>query len=271
MEASEAGRYWEGNAETWTRHVRAGRDVYRDALNSPAFLEMLPSIEGLHGLDIGCGEGANTRALARRGARMLGIDIAPTFIRHAQSAEAAEPLGIAYRVADSAALPFEAGAFDFVTAFMSLMDMPDTGRVLAEAQRVLRPGGFLQFSILHPCFVPPHRKVLRDAKGDAWAVELADYFAAVDGFVQQWHFETLSGEEKAKSPPFQTPRFHRTLSQWVDGLVGAGLAIERLVEPCASLELAAAEPIVADTRIVPLALIVRARRPALLDPPDPHP
>lgn len=271
MEASEAGRYWEGNAEAWTRHVRAGRDIYRDALNSPAFLEMLPPIAGLYGLDIGCGEGANTRALARGGARMQGIDIAPTFIRHAQSAEDAEPLGIAYRVADGAALPFESGVFDFATAFMSLMDMPDTGRVLAEARRVLRPGGFLQFSILHPCFVPPHRKVLRDASGEARAVEVGGYFGAVDGTVQQWHFETLTAEEKASSRPFRTPRFHRTLSQWVDALGAAGLTIERMDEPSASPELAAAEPIVADTRVVPLALIVRARAPARLDPPDPHP
>jgi ubiquinone/menaquinone biosynthesis C-methylase UbiE len=259
MEASEAGQYWEGNAETWTRHVRAGRDVYRDALNSPAFLEMLPPVAGLQGLDIGCGEGANTRAVARRGARMQGIDVAPTFIRHAQEAEKAEPLGIAYRAADAAALPFDAAHFDFATAFMSLMDMPDTARVLAEARRVLKPGGFLQFSILHPCFVPPHRKVLRDAKGDAWAVEVGGYFGAVDGTVQQWHFETLTAEERATSRPFQTPRFHRTLSQWVDALTGAGFSIEKLGEPMASPELAAAEPIVADTRIVPLALIVRAR------------
>ncbi len=271
MEASEAGRYWESNAETWTRHVRSGYDIYRDALNSPTFLETLPPILGLCGLDIGCGEGANTRTLAGRGARMQGIDIAPTFIRHAQSAEAAQPLGIAYRVGDCAALPFEAASFDFVAAFMSLMDMPDTIRVLSEARRVLRPGGFLQFSILHPCFSPPHRKVLRDAKGDAWAVEVAGYFDATDGHVEHWRFETAPADEKAKSPPFQTPRFHRTLSQWVDALLQAGFSIERLVEPCASPELAMAQPVVADTRVVPQALIVRARPAGRLDPPDPHP
>lgn len=262
MEASEAGRYWEGNAETWTRHVRAGRDVYRDALNSPAFLDMLPPVEGLQGLDIGCGEGANTRAVARRGARMQGIDVAPTFVRHAKAAEEAEPLGIVYRTADAAALPFEAASFDFSTAFMSLMDMPDTARVLAEARRVLKPGGFLQFSILHPCFVPPHRKVLRDAKGNAWAVEVGGYFGAVDGTVQEWQFETLSPEERANSTPFRTPRFHRTLSQWVDALGLAGFVLEKLGEPMASRELAVAEPIVADTRVAPLALVVRARAPA---------
>lgn len=152
MKASEAGAFWERNAETWTRHVRAGYDIYRDALNSPTFLDTLPWIAGRRGLDMGCGEGANTRHLARRGARMDGIDIAPTFIRHAREAESAEPLGIAYSVADGTSLPFADSSFDFVTAFMSLMDMPDTDAVLAEAWRVVRPGGFLQFSILHPCF-----------------------------------------------------------------------------------------------------------------------
>ncbi len=67
---------------------------------------MLPPVSGLSGLDIGCGEGSNTRELARRGARMRAIDIAPTFIRHAIEAESAEPLGIAYLVADATDLQF---------------------------------------------------------------------------------------------------------------------------------------------------------------------
>ena len=59
-------------------------------------------------------------------------------------------------------MPFAGAAFDFATAFVSLMDMSDQAAALAEAYRVLRPGSFLQFSILHPCFVPPHRRVLRE-------------------------------------------------------------------------------------------------------------
>jgi trans-aconitate methyltransferase len=41
-----------------------GHDIYRDHLNTPAFFAMLPDVEGLAGLDIGCGEGHNTRLLA---------------------------------------------------------------------------------------------------------------------------------------------------------------------------------------------------------------
>src|SRR5215469_5601587 len=181
MELMDVRRYWEDNAENWTRFSRAGYDVYRDALNTPAFLDMLPPVRGLSGLDIGCGEGSNPRELVRLGARVHAIDVAPTFIRYAREAEMAEPLGIAYAVADATDLPFAARSFDFATAFMSMMDMADHGAGLREAARVLRPGGFLQFSILHPCFVPPHRKVLREPNGTTRAIEIGGYFDATDG------------------------------------------------------------------------------------------
>src|SRR5258708_36343254 len=147
MNAAEVAQHWEANADAWTRQSRAGYDIYRDALNTPAFLAMLPPVGGLAGLDIGCGEGTNTRQLARRGARMKAIDFAPTFIHFAKAEEARDPLGIAFQVADAAGLPFPDACFDFVTAFMSLMDIADQSRALTEAARVLRPSGFLQFSI----------------------------------------------------------------------------------------------------------------------------
>ncbi len=259
---AEVAACWEANAENWTRFARSGHDVYRDALNTPAFFAMLPPVTGLRGLDIGCGEGENTRKLARLGASMRAIDIAPTFIRHARVAEAAEPLGIEYETADGMNLPFPDEAFDFAAAFMSLMDMPDQDLALKEASRVLRPGGFLQFSILHPCFVPPHRKVLRGDDGKTRAIEVAGYFDSEDGQVEMWWFSTLPPEEREKTAPFRTPRFHRTLSSWVEIVCLAGLTIEAMSEPSASKELAAAVPVVEDTRVAPLFLHIRARKPA---------
>ena len=262
MKASEAGAFWERNAETWTRHVRAGYDIYRDALNAPTFLDMLPPVDGRRGLDLGCGEGANTRHLARRGARMDGIDIAPTFIRHAQEAEAAKPLGIDYRFGDGTALPFPGAQFDFATAFMSLMDMPFQDKALAEAARVLKRGGFLQFSILHPCFAPPYRKVLRDDAGNIRALEVGRYFDGVDGEIETWRFGAAPAHEKAKVEPFRVPRFHRTLSEWLAMIVAAGLTIEHMAEPTIDAERAQREPYLADTLIAPLFLHIRARKAA---------
>ena len=89
MDHEEVGRHWDENAEAWTRLARAGYDVARGGQNTPTLLEMLPAIDGLSGLDVGCGEGHNTRLVSERGARMTGIDISKTFVRHAKERRAA--------------------------------------------------------------------------------------------------------------------------------------------------------------------------------------
>ncbi|WP_117193826.1 class I SAM-dependent methyltransferase [Rhizobium terrae] len=258
MDAKTVAAHWEGNAETWTIYSRAGYDKYRDALNTPAFLAMLPPVAGLKGLDLGCGEGTNTRAVARLGARMTGLDIAPTFLRFAGETEAKDPLGIDYVLGDGLTIDFPDASFDFVTAFMSMMDMADQRGVLKEVHRVLKPGGFLQFSILHPCFVPPTRKNIRDETGEAVAVQISDYFDESDGRIERWLFSEIPAEERLKLTPFSIPRFHRTLTTWVSMVVEAGLTIQAFGEPMASVEVARAEPVVADTRVAPIFLHVRA-------------
>lgn len=119
----------------------------------------------------------------------------------------------------------------------------------------------MQFSILHPCFVPPHRKVLRDEAGRRIAIRVAGYFDCIDGRLDSFWSETLPEELRRQDEPFRIPRFHRTLSQWVEMITSAGLVIEQFVEPCASLELADREPVVADTRIAPMSLIIRVKKP----------
>lgn len=141
MDHKEVGRMWDENAEVWTRLARAGYDVYRDLVNTPAFLEMLPDVTGLEGVDIGCGEGHNTRQVSLRGARMTALDISETFIGHARHAEIDDPLGIRHVRASAVELPFADNAFDFAMATMCFMDAPDHDKVIAEAYRILRPGG----------------------------------------------------------------------------------------------------------------------------------
>jgi hypothetical protein len=77
MDHEEVGRFWDGNAEAWTRLARAGYDVYRDHLNTPALLALLPDVAGLTGLDIGCGEGHDTRRLDRRRAGAIRVREGP--------------------------------------------------------------------------------------------------------------------------------------------------------------------------------------------------
>jgi ubiquinone/menaquinone biosynthesis C-methylase UbiE len=260
MDHLQAGRYWEGNALAWTRLARQGWDVYRDAVNTPAFLDLLPDVTGKIGLDVGCGEGHNTRLFAERGAKMFAVDVAPTFVRLAAEMEPKAGDAIRYAVASALALPFAHGQFDFATAVMSLMDLPDQGLALKEIHRVLRAGGFLQFSITHPCFSPPHRRLLRTPQGDAYAVEVGQYFERVDGRIDRWLFSAAPPEAKVGLKPFDMPVFHRTLAEWFNAVIQAGFVLEQVAEPRADDDTARRVPAVDDTCVVAYFLHVRCRK-----------
>ena len=261
VDHEEVGRHWDENAGVWTEFVRAGYDHYRDGLNTPAFLEMLPDAEGLSGLDVGCGEGHNTRLLAERGARMTGIDISKTFVRHAREEESRNPRGIRYEKASAVRLPFEEASFDFAVAFMSLMDIPEVEKVLAEVFRVLKPGGFLQFSITHPCFDTPHRENLRDETGRTYAIEVGDYFRGRRGEVKEWLFSAAPPEAREGIRPFRVPLFTRTLSEWLNMLLDVGFILESFGEPYPGDEAVRERPGLQDAQVVAYFLHVRVRKP----------
>lgn len=261
MNHQEVGRYWNENAAVWTRLARAGYDVYRDYLNTPAFFELLPPVAGLSGLDIGCGEGHNTRLLAKRGARVTAVDISETFIRYARQLEEQRPLGIDYRVASAVELPFGDASFDFAVGIMSFMDIPETERVLSESHRVLKPGGFLQFSIEHPCFATPHRRNLRNQEGRTYALEVGDYFRNLQGEISEWIFATAPPEVTKGLRKFRVPRFTRTIAQWLNLLLDTGFALERLAEPRPNEQTVQARPDLQDAQVVAYFLQIRARKP----------
>lgn len=241
----------------WTELSRAGFDVYRDLVNTPAFFALLPPLDGRRCLDLGCGEGHNTRLLADRGAAVVGLDIARTFI---EAAAREDRPGIRYLVGDGSRLPFRASTFDVVTAFMSLMDVGDPERTLHEIARVLRPGGFTQFSVAHPATSTPIRRWVDDDSGTRHALAVGDYF--YEGpLTETWIFGAAPSEVRDRHRPFTITYARRTLSSWLNAVVDAGLTVDAIDEPHADEATAAAHPEVADTRIAPYFLLVRAHKP----------
>ncbi len=263
MDHREVGRMWDANAEAWTRLARAGYDVYRDHVNTPAFLKMLPDVLGLRGLDIGCGEGENTRLVAGRGARMTAFDISRTFLVHAFEKEQEESFGIGYLLAHAGELPFPDDCFDFAMATMSLMDTPDHEKVIHEIWRVIKPGGFFQFSITHPCFQTPRWKWICDETGQRIALECGDYFSPPEHEIEEWMHTSAPPEMERQFGKFRIPVFRRTLSGWVNMLIDAGFALEQMVEPYADEDAIRRYPQIADTRTIAYFLIVRCGKPGI--------
>lgn len=111
-----------------------------------ALLEHLPARVD-HALDLGCGTGVGTLAVAEAlpaHTQVVGLDLTPGMIERARGYQAESKLGaerVRFEVGDATAMRFPDGAFDAVMANSFLYLVPEPDRVLAEIHRVLRPGG----------------------------------------------------------------------------------------------------------------------------------
>lgn len=221
---------WNANADQWTADVRAGFDTYRDLFTWPSFERFVGRVAGLDAIDLGCGEGTNTRRLARAGARMIGIGLSERLIWYAREAEAKDPLGIAYQVGSySRRTPFRDGSFDLAISTLAFMDGANLPSAMHEAHRLLCAGGTRSFSVLHPCHVTPGLRWERDREGQTTGLVVGRYHDRTP-FTEVWRFgdRPPPADGAALVEPFAVPRFPCTLADWVNAIAGAGFVIERI-------------------------------------------
>ncbi len=229
--------YWDEASEAWVSFVRDGKDVSRDYMNNPGMFKLLGDISDMEVLDLGCGEGYNTRLLADRGAIVTGIDFSEAMIKLALVEEEKEPRGITYHVVDACDLHMLAdGTFDIVTCFMVYMDFEDIDGVSREIHRVLKPGGFAVISMPHPCFEMSWEDGEKVAgwiyenmddpskdRGRPLYVKQSDYFKS-GPYEIDWNMTRLK-------QPFKTLSFKRTLTEYIHIFGKNGLYVNDLLEP----------------------------------------
>ena len=121
---------------------------------NPLRLDWINGLAGLSGkqvLDVGCGGGILTDAMARSGAQVLGIDLAAKSLKVAQlhALEAQTPR-VQYREVSVEALAAEQPAsFDVVTCMEMLEHVPDPGSIVRACAQLVKPGGWVFFSTLN--------------------------------------------------------------------------------------------------------------------------
>jgi len=137
-----ASRWWDRNSEFKPLH-----DINPLRAN---FIDEHSPVAGRKVLDVGCGGGILSEALAQRGAEVSGIDMgeAPLGVARLHAQESG--LNIDYRQITAEALAEqEAGQYDIVTCLEMLEHVPDPASVIAACATLVKPGGHVYFSTIN--------------------------------------------------------------------------------------------------------------------------
>jgi len=232
---------WDAQAEEWIRFARTpGHDLAAQLVNVPSFLELLPP-PPRRLLDVGCGEGRLGAMYRERGYEVVGVDASPRLVEAARERHEAV-------LGDAAALPFGDASFDLVTMFMSLHDFDEPAAAVAEAARVLRPGGHVCLAVEHPF----------SAAGAFESREPEARFV-VDG--SYLDVQRTSVEHERNGISVTLAKLAGPLGWYARMLEDAGLLIEAMREPVPPDEAVEAYPSLARRLRVPLFLQLRALKP----------
>ncbi len=212
-------RWWDADADDY--HAAHGEFLGEaDFVWCPEGLredaaELLGGVRDARVLEIGCGSAPCARWLAERGARVVGLDISAGMLRHAVEANRRSGIAVPLVQASAEWLPFADGSFDVTcSAFGAVPFVADSAALMREVARVLRPGGRWVFAVTHPV-----RWIFPDDPGPEGLTVAQSYFD-----------RTPYVEVDAAGVPTYVEH-HRTLGDRIREIVGAGLALEDLVEP----------------------------------------
>jgi SAM-dependent methyltransferase len=176
---------------------------------------LLGPVTGRRVLEVGCGAAQCSRWLRRQGAHVVAFDLSAGQLAHAAILNERTGVNVPLVLADAQRLPFADGSFDLVcSAYGAVPFVADSGGVMGEVARVLRPGGRWVFSTTHPfrgCFL--------DDPGPGGLVVESSYFDR-RAYVEQ------DGRGRATYV-----EHHRTIGDRIREIVAAGLVVDDVVEP----------------------------------------
>lgn len=211
----------------------------------PALRAMLPPLQGLRIVDLGCGFGWFCRWARTQGAQsVLGLDASERMLDRASTLTS--DAAITYTRADLEVLALPEAAFDFAYSSLALHYIENLPGLLSTVHHALLPGASLVFSVEHPIFMASRKAGwVTDAQGrKTWPV---DSYQMEGPRSTHWFTDGVVKQ-------------HRMLGTLLNMLVRTGFSIQHVEEWAPSPEQVLAQPALAQERERPMMLLVRARR-----------
>lgn len=238
---NECHQIWEDLGPWWDASVEDG-DYFHRAFIFPNIEKLLELKGGELILDAGCGNGALSRYLTKRGAEVFGVDFSSSLIQQAEQ----RSQGIMYEAMDLTDVIelqrlAQSMTFDRIVCSMVLHDMSNITPFFQSLGSLLKPEGSFIFSIPHPCFNSP--SVSFEPEG---CLTVKDYI----------HSKTSKMRSKP-SQPIEQVVFHRPMREYFNLLISQGMVMTGFEEPCVDPKILPEKSLWAQRSEIPPALISR--------------
>lgn len=197
------------------------------ALEESVTLDMIGDVRGQRVLDLGCGTGRYCVLLAQRGANVIGIDPSERMLERARL-KITPTIQFELRQATLDMAGFPRGTFDLISSALTLGHIPELGPTIGEAARLLKEGGRLVISDIHPY----------------WPVSGHDYTEFFD----------VGGRE------YRVPLYSHLVEEYWRLGKELGFCFEDIREPAIGSRLIASFPSLKEYEGIPLAIVFKLRK-----------
>lgn len=255
--------HWDAVSEWYDELVGEDGSEYHRNVVIPGVLGLLDLERDKRILDVACGQGVLCRALAKRGAEVVGIDAAAGLIDAARKRNEADALPIDYRLGDAKDLERAEdlrGGFDAITCTLAIQNIAVLSPVWRGCRAALREGGRLVVVMMHPCFRVP--------KASGWGWDPSGkgaQYRRIDAYLSSTKAPIQM--RPGAAPELATVTFHRPIQAYVNTLAEAGLLVDHMDEWPSHKKSEKSDPKAAaqdkSRSEIPMFLALRARAVAL--------